>query len=219
MKKLIAITLTTLLSTSAIAENNVYLKANLGLNNIKDVPYSSDTAKGDIKLQHIFPVAGLGVGYTLVDNFRTDVTLDYFGQLSHLVKAKSDIGVYNFNLETKISSLILSLYKTIPLTNTISVFGGYGVGVASIKDERNGYFDTDYGLMAMQPSYGKCVFRVANKLTAGIDYKLSDNVTGELTYNYYMLGKSKPRQYDNLSNIAQRNFKVHNVAFGIRVGL
>ena len=98
-----------------------------------------------------------------------------------------------------------------------NIFIGGGVGVSSIQDEATGYShaqNSEYEIL--QPVHGKHVYRFAYKITTGIDYQLREGVKGEIAYNFYNLGKNKSIKIDNIDNIKNRRFLIHNLTLGLR---
>ena len=61
------------------------------------------------------------------------------------------------------------------------------------------------------------VHRFAYKLTAGIDIKLTDYSTLDLSYNYLNLGRNRPRVFGDQNNMFAREYLLHNVTASIRV--
>jgi len=206
------------------AENNVYIKANIGTNHIKTVNYQNDI-DGNIKLKRQFPVVTLGIGCFLEDNLRMDLSLDYyflFSQIQTTNRPETEFTYATKNyvsLDTKISDLMLNVYKDIPITTKTNIFLMAGGGVSSIKDESYGVLTYNDQQEVLRNAYGKHVYRLAYKLGLGVDYKFHDNIIGEISYAYYDLGKNKPMIIDGLPNITKRSFKVHSFTTGIRIAL
>ena len=58
--------------------------------------------------------------------------------------------------------------------------------------------------------------RIAYKITLGTEYKMSDNYTAELSYNYFNLGYNKPQKINGIDNVQYRRYGIHGVILGIR---
>lgn len=231
MKKLILITLLNLFSFSSLAENNFYLKGGLGLNNLPNT-YSPHPLEGLIKVKNLFPSINLGIGYELVDGYRFDLMLDYYSNFSQTInRVYPETDEYSVidvptTIDTKISDLILSVYKSIPIASNTTVFGTMGAGVSSIKDESNQLL-CNGEIIPVKTSYGKHVYRFAYKFGVGVDYQFNNTITGEFGYNYYNLGRSKPRSASSPvegdtvleNNITPRSFIFHNLMIGMRVAI
>ncbi len=106
MKKLllVAATSSAILSSTAFAaaENTFYLKANAGTNKMQKVKYD------DLKLKSKFtPVVDLGVGYYIMDNLRTDLTLGFVFNPEQKKNFEGDTYKSKANIQTLMIRLIL----------------------------------------------------------------------------------------------------------------
>lgn len=197
------------------ANEGVYLKTSIGLNYIPKQKIKDNQLVGKLTLKQKFPVIGLGIGYELEDLWRIEMMLDYYFLFTQTEKSMIENENYNININTKISDLMINVYKGFELTNKTSVFLGGGVGVSSIQDDATGYVKYDDNTyQVLEPSKGRHVYRYAYKFTLGFDYKLRDGITSELSYNFYNLGKNKPQ-----ANIINHSFNNHNLTLGIRFSL
>lgn len=203
------------LTTKVYAHEGVYLKTSIGLNYIPKQNIKDNQLVGNLTLKQKFPVIGLGIGYQTEDLWRVEMALDYYFLFTQTEKSMIDDLNYNVNINTKISDLMINIYKGFELSDKTSVFFGGGVGVSSIQDDATGYFKfDDESYQVLEPTKGKHVYRYAYKLTCGIDYKLKESITGEISYNFYKLGKNKSHL-----NIIQHSFNNHNLTLGVRFGL
>ena len=201
----------------ANADNNAYLKASIGMNHIPKQKIKDNRLEGSLKLRQSFPVIGIGIGYEFDDLLRIETVFDYYFLFTQLEKSRIDTHTFNINLNTKISDLMVNVIKEVKLSNKSNIFIGGGVGVSSIQDEATGYShaqNSEYEIL--QPVHGKHVYRFAYKITTGIDYQLREGVKGEIAYNFYNLGKNKSIKIDNIDNIKNRRFLIHNLTLGLR---
>jgi opacity protein-like surface antigen len=197
-----------------------YIKASIGMNHIQKQKIKDNKLQGSLKLKQPFPVIGIGAGYEFDSNLRIETVFDYYFLFTQAEKSRLDSDTYNINLSTKISDLMLNIIQGIELSNKANLFVGGGIGISSITDEATGYKqDLDLSYDILQPTQGKHVYRFTYKVTTGIDYKLRDGVTGELTYNFYNLGKNKPCQVEGINNIQKRRFLIHNLTLGLRFNI
>jgi len=97
-------------------------------------------------------------------------------------------------------------------------FIGGGVGINDLKNKTGGTATDPEAefLIALEPSSSKKVHQFVYKLTAGMDIKLSDSITGELSYNFFNLGDNRSNVSEGSDSIVKRNYYVHNVTAGIR---
>jgi opacity protein-like surface antigen len=211
-----------ILATSFIAPtsaNEFYLKTNIGMNYIPNKKIDDHQSTGSLKLKQPFPVIGLGIGYEFDNRLRIETIFDYYFLFTQQEKSKLNNQIFNINLNTKISDVMLNLLHSYQINEKISLFYGCGVGLASIIDEATGYSlnSVDLSYDILQPTQGKHTYNIAYKLTKGISFHPYDNLTGEIAYSFYDLGKSKPRQVYGEDNIKKRRFLIHNFTLGFRL--
>lgn len=197
------------------ANEGMYLKAAIGLNYIPKQKIKDNQLVGSLTLKQKFPVIGLGIGYETANLWRVEMALDYYFLFTQTEKSMIENENYNININTKISDLMINVYKGFQLSDKANIFLGGGLGVSSIQDDATGYVKYDDNTyQVLEPSKGKHVYRFAYKLTAGLDYKLKESITSEISYNFYSLGKNKPQ-----ANIINHKFNNHNLTLGIRFSL
>lgn len=225
MKKIIKTALLTscILSSSALAEG-IYGKGTIGFNTIADIKKQKADQAVTIRLKDNFPVIGGGVGYEFDNYWRVEGVFDYYFLFSQKEKSQNASGTsFNLNLKTKISDLMVNIYKGFPVNESFKVFAGGGIGVAHLKDKAKGYAleteEEDVLYHRLPTTKGKQIYNTAYRATVGVDYKLGENTTTELSYNYLCFGKNKPKVVEGVENITKRNFSVHNLSLGIRVYL
>jgi len=205
-------------SQDACAES--YIKTSVGMNYVNKQTISNNKLQSNLKLKQPFPVIGLGVGYEFDNNFRIETTFDYYFLFHQVEKSRLASEVYNINFSTKISDLMLSIIRGVKLSDKANLFVGGGIGVSSIVDEATGYKkDLDSIYEILQPLQGKHVYRLAYKFTTGIDYELKSGLIGEMSYNFYNLGKNKSCKINDLDAVHKRRFTIHNLTLGIRFNI
>lgn len=203
------------------SENKWYLKGTTGMNYTPFQEIKENRLTGSLKLKQEFPVVGIGVGYKFDNDIRIETMFDYYFMFTQLEKSKIDDETFNININNKISDLMISGIKDIRITKNTNFFIGGGLGVSSIYDEANGYKKDelfDYCEL-LEPIKGKHIYRFAYKFTTGFDTKLRDGLIGEISYNYYNLGKSRAVANDNIEAIQSRTFIIHNLILGLRLEL
>lgn len=220
-KKLMIMALCLLpLGANAEEEQRLYLKFGTGLNTITPVKLTNDDYKGKLKLANNFPLMEAGVGYRLTDTIRTEIIFDYYF-LFHSNETsvdKNNGNIFNIIHKTKINTLMLNGYKDIITVGRFTPFIGGGVGINDLKNKTGGTATDPEAefLIALEPSSFKKVHQFVYKLTAGTDIKLSDSITGELSYNFFNLGDNRSSVSEGSDSIVKRNYYVHNVTAGIR---
>jgi opacity protein-like surface antigen len=208
-----------LIISSVANADNLYLKNTVGLNYIPTSQVQNNMLGGSLKLKESFPVVGFGIGYEFDNLLRIETVFDYYFLFTQLERTQQEDEIYNISLNTKISDVMINVIQGIQISDRAKCFIGGGVGVASIQDEGTGYVQILDTIEILQPTYGKHVYRLAYKFTSGLDYKIRDGVTGEIAYNFYDLGKNKPKQIEDMDNMQKRRFLIHNITLGLRFDL
>lgn len=225
MKKLITCILaSSLLASNALAidKGNFYLKGGMGLSHIATTKFSNTEFQGKNKLEGSFPLIEAGVGYQFTDTIRADLLIDYYFLFrSNETSTNYNNDLYKIASKTKADTLMLNIYKDIGTYGKITPFVGGGLGIAELKESASGYavLQEDNIHYSLDAKSKKSVKRFAYKLTAGADIKLSERVTGEISYNYFNLGNNKTKTIGGMHNLGSRSYAIHNITLGMRVSL
>lgn len=219
MKKLITAFLL-LLSMNTQAEVGPYFKFSAGVNQSRDQKVTQGEYVGKLKLRRFFPVMGIGGGYEFDNGLRIESLFDYYFQFTHQENGKLHDTRFNLNLDTRITDLVVNIHQSFPVNEDVNGFIGGGCGISSIKDEGTGLArESDGKVSVLAPSYGRHVYRFTYRFTGGIEYDLRKGIRAELSYNYLHLGKNKPQLINGGPSITPRQFRVHNMTFGIRYNI
>jgi opacity protein-like surface antigen len=199
------------------SEEGFYLKGSTGLNIINAFNIRDDEYKGKIKVAHAFPLVEVGVGYKFANNIKIEGVFDYYF-LFHSKENAKDRFDNHFNIasKTKAHAFFLNAYKDICNLGNFTPFLGGGVGVSTLQETATGYAISNGEHFPLDKVKSKKVNRAAYKLTLGTEYKMSDNFTAELSYNYFNLGYNKPQKINGIDNVQHRRYGVHGVILGIR---
>jgi len=217
---LVTVCALTIINSKDAYAGEPYIKASIGMNHIQKQKIKDNKLQGSLKLKQPFPVIGIGAGYEFDSNLRIETVFDYYFLFTQAEKSRLDGDTYNINLSTKISDLMVNVTKGVELSDKVNLFIGGGVGVSSILDESTGYKqDLDSTYEILQPTQGKHVYRFAYKFTTGIDCKLRNGITSELSYNFYNLGRNKQYQSEGMGSIQSRKFLIHNLTLGLRFNI
>ena len=155
MNKLVITVILTLTSIASIpsvrAEEGLYLKLAAGLNHINKSYHKDSLYSGELKLKRLFPVIGLGVGYEFEDNLRIETMIDYYFLFSQRESSKHHVhnADFHLNLDTKISDLVVNVYKGYRANDKLLHFVGVGAGISSIQDEGTGFMQQGTTLDAL----------------------------------------------------------------------
>jgi len=205
---------------SATAENKLYVKGAVGLNSIHTTKFSNHDFEGKVKLGDSFPLVELGIGYKLNESIRAELALDYYFLFrTNETSNNTDHDIFNVNSKTKANALMVNIYKDIAIVGRFVPFVGVGVGVSTLKESASGYVvsQEDNIHYSLDSPKEKIVKRFAYKLTLGTDIKLSEDITCEVSYNYFNLGNNKAKIIGGIQNIGNRSYAIHNITLGVRV--
>ena len=128
IKKCLPLILATqLLASTAIAENELYLKGALGLNSIHMTKFSNHDFEGKVKLGDNFPLIEVGIGYKLNESIRAELALDYYFLFrTNETSNNTNHDVFNINSKTKANALMVNIYKDIATIGRVVPFIGEG---------------------------------------------------------------------------------------------
>jgi opacity protein-like surface antigen len=199
MKKVLltAAAVSVLATSSAYAmEDMFYVKANVGWSKLNKVTAPVQKLKSDNDVHF-----AVGAGYYVMDNARVDLTFDHFVNPTHkkgTEKVKGDI-----------NTLLLNGYFDIFNVDAMKVFVGAGVGLGQVKAKYSNSAPVNAGTAKQ-----KYTFAFAGYVGAG--YEFTQGVTGELTYSYRDMGKTK--KYTTTTGAAGSAvaYKGHHVTAGVR---
>ena len=197
MKKILltAATVTILASSSAYAmEDMFYVKANAGMSKLNKL--NGVKSKNDVYL-------GVGAGYYVMDNVRVDLTFDHFANPTHKTGTKKIKGTAN--------TLLVNGYVDLFDADLAKIFVGAGVGSGQVKAKVTDSADSK----ANRSSKQRTNLAFAGYL--GASYELTTGVTGELTYSYRDLGKTKKVAATATTDALQSlHYRGHHVGVGVR---
>ena len=210
MKKLLLIaTISTTLFTSTISfaeENEFYVKAEAGatfLNNIKDKFFNTKMKSKAIG------VFGLGAGYYVMENVRTDLSLHF---LANPQFEKSTGGNWVNNSvkhKGKVMTLLLNGYVDLFDGGVAKLFAGAGIGWSQAKEKIEGL------VSGVTKKYStKKANNFAYQLTIGAAAEVTEGVAAELSYRWSDYGKTKKVKEEQ--QLGNTSYKGHNVILGVK---
>jgi opacity protein-like surface antigen len=218
MKKYILALITSTLINTSYANNELYIKGGFGLNTIKSTKFSNHDFEGRVKLSDSFPLIEAGLGKKFNNGIRLEMVIDYYFLFRTLeTSTDQDQDVLKIAGKTKVDSFMFNIYKDIVTINNFTPFIGGGIGIAHLKESAQGYIISEennfiYSLNKIDKEKNQFAY----KLTLGSEMKLSDNIIGEVSYNYFNLGNNKRKIIGGLKNVGNRTYEIHNITLGMR---
>jgi len=221
MIKLFSVLLMLTFISNTYADGSFYLKGGVGLNNIKTTKFSNHDFEGKVKLSDSFPLIEAGIGYKFDNGIRIETVIDYYFLFrTSEISTNPNCDVFKISTKTKADSLMFNIYKDIVTIGNFIPFVGGGVGIGHLKESAGGYaISRDDNVIYPLDKISKKRNQFAYKLTLGSDIKLSDNVTGEISYNYFNLGSNKRKIIGGIQNIGNRTYEIHNITLGMRFAI
>jgi opacity protein-like surface antigen len=221
MKKYILLLAAISFVSTATAQSGFYLKGGVGLNNIKTTKFSNHDFEGRVKLSDSFPLIEAGIGYKFDNGIRLESVIDYYFLFrTSEISRNPNQDIFKISAKTKADSLMFNIYKDIVTIGNFIPFVGGGVGIGHLKESAGGYaISRDDNVIYPLDKISKKRNQFAYKLTLGSDIKLSDNITGEISYNYFNLGSNKRKIIGGIQNIGNRTYEIHNITLGMRFAI
>ena len=202
MKKVIlaaAASAAILTSTAFAMEDQFYVKVEGGatmLNNTKvnGLKMKSNTAG----------IFGAGVGYYVMENVRTELTLDF------IVNPRSKHNSETLRIKQKgdVASLLLNGYVDLYDAGAFKFYAGAGVGVAQVRAKFT-------GAVVQNSVKTKKATNFAYQVGAGASATVAEGVKVELGYSWRDYGKTKSKIV-NGDTLGKTHYRGHNIIAGVR---
>jgi opacity protein-like surface antigen len=183
-------------------EDSFYIKANGGYSKLNKVHgFKSENAY----------FLGLGVGFYVLDNVRTDLVFDHFINTTHKGSRTRGGVKRNHKTKGKIESLTYNGYVDLFDMSVAKVFIGAGAGIAQVE-AKNTFVNTVTNNTRSLKYKRNTNFTYA--LHTGVSLEAAPGVNAELSYSYRDFGKTK-------KNAVGRSvsYKGHHVGLGVRFGI
>ena len=202
MKKILLTTVAAavLASSSAYAmEDMFYVKANVGwskLNKVKGLKSKNDV------------FFGVGAGYYVVDGIRLDLTFDHFVNPTHKGSRTINGVKVDGKLKGEVNTVMFNGYVNLFDVDAAKIFVGAGVGASQVKAKATA---TILGVSTSTKAKQK--YNLAFAGYVGGSYEFTPGVTGDITYSYRDMGKTKKTK--DLGN-ETFHYRGHHVGVGVR---
>jgi len=226
-KKIIIITASLLPLASVNADYSGYGDANHNRFYIKAGGsgsfFNKITADDGLKYKaKVIPGVNIGVGYYILENLRTDLTLEYYinPTFKGSVTDHQDYGNQRHRAKLELGTLMINSYVDLFDIGISKFFIGGGVGIAKHK--------TKYHVIGTSPENENIDFRISTKksnnftyaLSAGMAFPVLEFMNIDLTYSWKDFGKTNPKKNIEGENMTEKVvYKGHNIALGLRIDL
>ncbi len=224
MKKLLLTAAVVALSTSAMADEKFYVRADAG---VSFMPKASTTfgLTGIAKLKakrtnHM--VANLGAGMYLTDMFRTELDISNHFNAEENFKSKDAVSTNSVKAKFKATSITVKAIADVYNFGYGDVFVGAGLGLTQLSAKGPYNTATAAGVVTPTASYKAKKKNNMNFLvTAGAAFDVAEGVKLDVAYAYNDHGKTK--NFKNTAGVTQTGsalrFRTHDVTAGVRIEL
>jgi len=179
-----------------------------------DISYNAGDPVYDISLpgaRHRRFGGGAGIGYHFTDNFRADLTINYLGS----DRLDYDVGVNGGVGSHSAWSGLVSGYYDIATVVGITPYVGAGLGLTYSRHDIAATLTDSVGTLAA--AYDNRSYDFAYALMAGASYKVSDNLSVDLGYQFLHTPDAKYLDTETLA--IREGTKHHLVKVGLRYDL
>ena len=202
-KSLLIAAVTAALSTSAMAEDNMfYLRGDVGANMMTQEKVSGAKFKGKTSTG-----LDLGVGYYVMDNLRGELVW------SHMFspEATNTTAGVKSKFKATIDALILKGVVDVADLGVAKAFVDAGVGLAQVKEKAT---QTAAGVAATSKSF-KQKTNFCFTVGTGVGFELADGVKADVQYAYTDFGKAKSNTTNGVTTSSLRR-KSNAIKAGVR---
>ena len=211
-----------LLSSSSFAnsfnQSAFFVKAHVSGNKFNNAKqYRGFTAKSQTS-----PSVALGLGYYMRDNFRTDLTFEYYINPTFKLSVKDHelSGSFKLKQNVELATLMVNGNADIIELGASSIFLGAGVGVAKHKTKYHVTGISVEGDEFDQKYSTKVSYNFAYSIGAGAAYSIFDGFNAELAYSWRGFGSTKPKKNSEGESITRKiSYRSHNVSLGLRIDI
>ncbi len=202
MNRLIILSLLGLSSAVSVAASQMYLRADVGDSFLAAKPDKVDyLSKPNSSL-----VYGLGLGFKVSENIRTDITLNKREKYSY---SHFDSGVME-SQDINSSSLMINGYYNFINNTDLTPYIMTGVGIA--HNQAGKYTMTFGSSEEFLPKHAKNNF--AFQFGGGVGFKVIESISLDLGYKYVNLGKISTKRTEVLA-AHKGGLTAHEVSVGL----
>lgn len=216
MKKILltAATATILASSSAYAlEDMFYVKANGGWSKHSEVKMESLKFKSENSA-----FLGLGVGYYAMDNVRVDVTFGHSFNVEHKKSIKENGIERTGKFKGDINTLMIGGFVDVIDLSVAKLFVGASAGMSHVGSKYEGT-EKDSARTQSFSLKAKQKYNLAYAVHVGTSTEFAPGITGELSYSYRDMGKTKKFEGTSGGKKVSSDavhYRGHHLGFGVR---
>ena len=218
--------LATLGTAQAALTSDMYVRGDAGISIPTDL--GGTYKSGGLKSLDNSAYFGLGAGYRLNENFRTDLNIGYMNEFKLSKSFKGSNGGDTFKQKINSMSVILNAYYDICDYNNFIPYVTAGIGGARNKTKKATEVFTNADGSAVTQTLtqaGKSKTNFAWNVGLGVMYKFQDNFYVDLGYKYNDLGDLETKKMavsqtaagvqGNTTSAFKSKLKVHNITLGV----
>lgn len=159
-------------------------------------------------------VFGVGAGYYVMDNFRTDLTFHMLANPAFKKSFDRNGNALSVKHKGKVLSVLLNGYVDLFDLNGAKIFAGAGLGWAQVKEK----------IILQSPGHApvskssKVKNNLAYQLSLGGSVDLNETVKGDLSYSWRDFGKTKKILEGGREN-GKTPYRTHNITLGLRFSM
>ncbi|MCC8417829.1 MAG: outer membrane beta-barrel protein [Rickettsia endosymbiont of Bryobia graminum] len=167
-------------------------------------------------------IFGAGVGYYMMDNLRTDLTLDFLTEAKFKKTFTNTTTGNAIHLKHKgdnIMSVMVNAYYDLYEFGIFRPFIGAGIGWGQVKEKINA-LDTVTGLADNYST--KKTNNFVYQLSVGGGFDITQDIRGELSYRWVDYGKTKHARNQvpvNGKLYGKTRYATHNIVLGARFAM
>lgn len=173
----------------------------------------------DVKMTSKSPsgIFGFGAGYYILDNLRTDLTIDFLTK-AKFKKSDCNAGYLLEHKADNITTVMINGYYDLYEFGMFRPFLGAGIGWGQLKEK---IYHTD-GINVLNKST-KRANNFVYQLSAGASFDITQDITGELSYRWVDYGKTKHAKDCNAAcgskKYGKTHYATHNIIAGLRFAM
>jgi len=197
--------------------SDFYIKGSVSGNIFNNLKANGETLKSKFS-----PSVALGIGVYTFDNFRTDLTYEYYINPSfhHTSTNHPEHGNIKSKMKLKLATLMANFSLDLFELYQNKIFLHAGLGVAKHKTTYHATGTNAEGESVDVNLSNRTSYNFAYSLGMGIYFPLTHGVNIEAAYAFKDFGSMRPKKNEDGENISKKyHYRSHNLSLGFRFDL